>query len=140
MLHRSLTIGALGLFVLVNASTAQAQKSVSASAAWIRLPAAGSTSTAAFVIIDNPTMYDVYLVSATAEVADTIQFREAGAGNDDGAVVKELTAPAYGKVELKPGGTHLVLNGLKRPLTAGDVIPIVISTENDAMTVNFTVK
>ena len=139
MLRYCVTAGLVGLFLILSPAGA-AQKSVAASDAWIRLPAPGATAAAAFGVIDNPTMYDVYLLSATAEVADAVQFREAGRDGQDGAVVKELTAPAYGKIELKPGGTHLVLLGLKRALKAGETIPITISTETDAITVNATVK
>lgn len=140
MLRYSVTTCLMGLVLMLLPSAAAAQKSVAASDAWIRLPAPGATAATAFVVIDNPTMYDVYLVSATAEVAEAIQFREAGRDGRDGSVVKELTAPAYGKIELKPGGTHLVLIGLKRALKAGDTIPITISTETGAITVNATVK
>jgi copper(I)-binding protein len=140
MPQSSVTTGLVGLFLALSLSAAGAQKPVAASNAWIRLPPPGATSAAGFVVIHNPTMYDVYLVSATADVALTIQFREAGTGGQDAVVLKELTAPAYGTIELTPDGTHLLLSGLRRTLQAGDVIPITFSTETDAITVNATVK
>lgn len=140
MLRYGVTTGLMGLLLMLLPSAAAAQKAVAASDAWIRLPAPGATAAPAFVVIDNPTMYDVYLLSATAEVAEAVQFREAGRDGQDGSVIKELTAPAYGTIDLKPGGTHLLLIGLKRVLKAGDTIPITITTETNAITVNATVK
>ena len=119
---------------------ATAQKSLSASDAWIRMPAAGETTARAFAVIDNPTMYDVYFVSATADVAGSVQFRQTAPDGGPHSVITELTVPAYGTVELAPDGLHLVLMGLKRTLEPGETIPITIATETDAITVNAVVK
>jgi hypothetical protein len=108
-----------------------AQKAPSASEAWIKLPPGGETTAMAYAVVDNPTMYDVYLVSASSELASEIAFADASTavGKEP---VKEVTAPAYGKVELTPGGLHLVLKGLKRPLKAGEIVPIVMTTDGGA--------
>ena len=121
-------------------STASAQKAVGTSDGWIRLPAAGETTARAFATIDNPTMYDVYFVSASADVSESVQFLQVAPSGGPGTVVKEVTAPAYGKVELKPDGVHLVLNGLKRALKPGETITITIATETTAVTLNAVVK
>jgi copper(I)-binding protein len=104
-----------------------AQKSLSASEGWVKAAPDATTATA-FTVIDNPTMYDVYLVSASSEVAGDVQF---GDGNPAAAKapVKEVTAPAYGKVELKPDGVHLILKGLKRPLKAGETVALTLVTD-----------
>lgn len=41
--------------------------------------------------------------------------------------VGELHLPAGKSVELAPGGTHLMLLGLKRPLNTGENIPITLT-------------
>ena len=132
MLRRDLQrLAAAGLLILCSIGTSPVsaiQKAVSASDAWIKLPAAGDTTTTAFAVIDNPTMYDVYLVSASSEVAAEIGFVDASPAGKDTAV-KEIPAPAYGKVELTPTGVHFVLKGLKRPLTAGQTIAITVVTD-----------
>jgi len=52
--------------------TAAAQpKRVAASSSWVKLPAAGEAGAMAFVAIENPTMYEIYVVSATAGRAAT---------------------------------------------------------------------
>lgn len=129
---RRVTVAGLLILCVIGTSRLSAiQKAVSASDAWIKLPAAGENTTSAFAIIDNPTMYDVYLVSASSEVAADVVFGDATAAGNDGPI-KEITAPAYGKAELTPKGVHLVLKGLKRALTAGETVPITVVTDSGA--------
>ena len=125
-----LTVVAFAILCLIGSTPLQAaQKAPSGSAAWIKLPAAGDTSTTAFAIIDNPTMYDVYLVSASSDVAAEVGFADASPAAGKDAAVKEVTAPAYSNVELKPDGVHLVLKGLKQPLKEGETITLTLVTD-----------
>ena len=106
------------------------EKVVSASKAWVKAPAAGETTATAFVVVDNPTMYDVYLVSASTEVAGSVQFQRAPKTADaKPEPVSALTAPAYGMVELKPDGVYLLLSDLKRPINAGDIVVLRLTTD-----------
>ncbi len=118
---------AAGVIVLAVASIA-AQKQLSASKAWVKAPAAGETSAIAFAVVDNPTMYDVYLMSAASDVAEAVEFRRAKGGGPP-EVVANLTAPAYGAVELKADGVYLLLTGLKRALKRGETIAITLTTD-----------
>ncbi|HXJ08268.1 MAG TPA: copper chaperone PCu(A)C, partial [Burkholderiales bacterium] len=40
--------------------------------------------------------------------------------------VKGYDVPAKGSYELKPGGAHLMLVDIKRPLKEGDKVPLVL--------------
>jgi periplasmic copper chaperone A len=112
---------------LVGSSAGAVQQPVTASAAWISLPPAGETSATAFVLVDNPTMYDIYLVAATADAAGQVRFRERHeAGVRD---VQEIAAPAYGQLELTPEGVHMVLSELNRPLKTGDTVTLTLVTD-----------
>ena len=127
-------LASVGLLILCSIGTSPlsaSQKTVSATDAWIKLPAAGETTTTAFAVIDNPTMYDVYLVSASSAIAADVAFADASTAGKD-TQVKEITAPAYNKTELTPTGMHLILKGLKRPLTAGETVPITVVTDSGA--------
>ena len=106
------------------------QKVVSASKAWIKAPAAGETTATAFVLVDNPTMYDVYLVSAATDVAGRVQFQKIVGAKAE--VIESIIAPAYDSVELKPDGNQLLLMDLKRPLSPGEKIKITLTTDNFA--------
>lgn len=44
--------------------------------------------------------------------------------------VEALEIPAGGAVALKPGGTHLMLMDLKRPLKEGDRVPLTLKLES----------
>jgi copper(I)-binding protein len=122
----------LAIFLTGLAALAAAQKPVTASKGWVRRPAPNSTTTAAFVVVDNPTMYDVYIVSATSDAAAEVQLRETTAtGGDTPRPIKEITVPAYGQVEMTPDGVHLVLVGLKRPLEIGETVTLTLVTDGN---------
>ena len=91
---------------------------------------AGGDATAAFVTIDNPTMYDAYLVSASSDVAASVTFRQRAKGQDANEV-KELVVPAYGSLEMSPDGPHLWLSGLKRPLTEKETVTLQLTTDGN---------
>jgi periplasmic copper chaperone A len=126
---RTAFIGLLGILALTTGVTvAKGVQAPSASDAWVKLPAAGDTTASAFVSVDNPTMYDIYLASATADVAGKVEFRQADAsGALKPDVVKNVTVPAYGSLELDAKGTRLVLSELKRPLKEGETVNLTLS-------------
>jgi copper(I)-binding protein len=115
--------------VLLCASLAE-QKVVSATKAWIKAPAAGETTATAFVFVDNPTMYDVYLVSAATDVAGRVQFQKVAGGKAE--AVESFTVSAYDSIDLKPDSNHLLLMDLKRPLNPGDKVRLTFTTDNFA--------
>jgi copper(I)-binding protein len=124
------------------AGIAAQQRTVSASQAWIRVPAADQTVTEGFVVVDNPTMYDVYLIAAVTEAAGKVEFRDVSKpGGASAQVVKEVTVPAYGSITMDPKGLHMVLSGLTRPLKDGDTIPLTLTAhEGSTMQVSASVK
>jgi copper(I)-binding protein len=119
------------LFAAAAAAPLAAQKTLSASNAWVKAPATGATTTTAFVVVDNPTMYDVYVMSAQTDVAGTVKFQRA-AKTPDGKPesVEQVTAPAYDSVELTPDGVHLLLSDLKKALKPGDTVRLSLTTDS----------
>ena len=100
-----------------------AQPAVTASDAWVTESAMDRPVAEAYLSINNPTMYDIYVVTATSDMAGKIEFR-----NGDTAL-KELTVPSYGSLELAPGGTVLRLLDLKKPLRPGDTVELILTTD-----------
>jgi periplasmic copper chaperone A len=136
---------AMVVLTLVSTSGArgtQLQTNVSATTAWIKLPAPGEETTQAFVVVENQTMYDVYVVSASTDVAETVRFFEPASNpNEEPTPVKEITAPAFGRVEMTPSGAHLRLIGLTRPLLPGETITLTLMTDGGiALQVPATVR
>jgi copper(I)-binding protein len=117
--------GFLMVMLLVTGSVSAQGQSPKITGGWVELPSGGEASASAFAVIQNPTMYDVYLVSAASEVAGKVELRE---GDSDER--KEPVIPAYGKLTMKPDGTHIVLMDLKRPLEEGESIPMTITTDS----------
>jgi copper(I)-binding protein len=115
----------------------QAAQSLAASDGWVKLPADGASATAAFVTLTNPAMYDAYVVGVSSEAAGDAQLRQSAA---DPKPIKELTVPAYDKVEMTPSGVHIWLSQLKRPLKAGESITLSLATDGGALQVSAVVR
>lgn len=127
-LHRALPL--LPLLVASSVLVAAQGKEPSAVTAWVALPAAGATSTAAYVEISNPTMYEIFVVKATADAAGTVELRGAAAAGAEPPVVTEFGVQAYGSTSAETGAPHLRLVDLKKPLKAGDTVALVLTTES----------
>ena len=141
---RGLACGAvviLAIFVLGDIVLGQVKK-LTASEAWVKLPASGETQAKAFANIENPTMYDIYITSATADVAGKVELRDAGQSGEARLKPLEFIAvPAYGSAYMGPNGAHLALLDLKRPLNAGDTVTLILKTDGGAtLPVTATVK
>jgi periplasmic copper chaperone A len=98
-----------------------AQKDPTASDAWAATLANGSL--AVYGTINNPTMYDVYLVSGKSEAAGKV---ELFSGDKP---VLTITVPAYGSAELTAGATFVRLSELKREVKAGDQLDLTLETD-----------
>jgi len=122
--------GMLAAAALIAAAAPQ-PKRVAASSGWVKLPATGETGTMAFVAIENPTMYEIYVVSATADAAGKVELRD-GAQSGDARLkpVEFISVPAYASVDMKPESVHLMLLDLKRPLKEGDKVVLALATDN----------
>ena len=121
------------LALLAFGAVAGAQPAPTAVSAWVAAPAAGATGASAYVELNNPTMYDVYVISATAEgVATTVEFRAGLAPGGSPVPLPEFAIPAYGSVAAAATSPHLRLMGLTRPLVAGDTVALVLTTSDGA--------
>ncbi len=115
------TIAALGLLLLASC-TSNAPPAISVDDAWARATLAGQMSSAAYFTIRNSggpdRLLSVSSPSANASMHSTSM--------DNGVMrmrpLAALDVPAKATVELKPGGTHVMLMGLKAPLEAGSTI------------------
>lgn len=92
----------------------------------------GATVGAGYVTIRNTGTTADRLVSATFAIAERVEIHEMVESNSV-MMMRELAGgldiPAGGAAELKPGGTHLMLMGLKKPLVAGDSVKLKLKFE-----------
>lgn len=108
-------------------ATSVALADVIVEAPWIRGVVAGQSTTGAFMTIRSTTATRLVKVASPA-AADTSVHRTAMV---DGMMtmepVESLTVPAHGSVELKPGGLHVMLMGLRAPLRTGQTVPLTLT-------------
>jgi copper(I)-binding protein len=103
--------------------------------------AADSDMTAAFGTLVNSGAEDVTVVGATSAAAGTLELHETV---DDGAGAMTMqpkqggfVVPAGGKLELLPGGDHLMMLDLAGPLVPGEDVLITLELD-DGTTVEVT--
>ena len=105
---------------------------ITVEAPYARPTPAGAMTGAAYMMIDNKTSAADRLIGASSDIAAKAQVHEMSM--DNGVMkMRELTeglaVPAGGSVALKPGSYHVMLIGLKKPLTAGDSFPLTLEFE-----------
>jgi len=97
---------------------------------WVRTTVAQQTTSAAYMTITSAA--GGKLVEASSPLAASAEVHEMKMSGDlmKMRAVDALALPAGKPVELKPGGYHMMLVGLKAPLTAGEVVPIRLVVED----------
>ncbi|MER3405214.1 MAG: copper chaperone PCu(A)C [Chloroflexota bacterium] len=91
----------------------------------------GMLVSAAYMVIRNEGAQSDRLVRAETDVAETVELHESRmeSGVMKMQPVEGIDVPAGGSVELKPGGLHIMLIGLKRELRVGDRVELVLHFE-----------
>ena len=120
----------LPLVALLIALPAAAE--VTVSEAWARSTVAAQTSTGAYMKLKSSTPAKV--VAASSPIAGVVEIHEMkmqGNVMTMGAV-PALALPAGKVVELKPGGYHVMIMALKKPLAKGELVPIALTIEDAA--------
>lgn len=88
--------------------------------------------TGAFATIENHTDHDVTLVGGSAEIANMVEVHEVVMidkemkmqAKEGGILIK-----AGESVTLEPGGLHVMLMGLKKPILEGDEVTLTLDFE-----------
>ena len=96
---------------------------------WARSGQPGQVS-AAFMEIKNKGVADK-IVSAHCDCAKATELHTMtmADGKMIMAQVPTMEVPANGELKLKPGGYHIMLIGLNRPLVSGETLPIKVKFE-----------
>lgn len=117
------------LLVLLCAGQAQAQ-SVTVKDAWIRGTVQGQNATGAFMEITGKSA--VRLVGVSSPVAKTAEVHHMTMENGVMKMfpVAGVDVPAGKTVRLAPGGYHVMLMNLQKPLNAGDKVPLKLTFES----------
>jgi copper(I)-binding protein len=100
---------------------------------WARATPGAATTGAAYFTIVSPAADKLLAVASPIASRAEIHTHV-----DDNGVMRMrpmpggLELPAMQTVELKPGGVHVMLMGLKQPLKEGDSFPLILSFEKAA--------
>ena len=101
---------------------------------WARASTPGAKNSAAYVTIMNHGMKSDALISVVSDVSAKVELHS---HKKDGRVMRMrriLSVPvsAHSVAELKPGGDHIMLIGLKRQLKVGDYIMLTLRFQSGA--------
>ena len=101
-------------FLLLTACGQSGEPDIQLGNAWAR-PTRGDAPAAIYVAINNKGSADDRLTGAFTDRA-AMAMRMAG----------EINIPAGSRIEMVPGGTHIMLEGLRAPLKTGDSFNLVL--------------
>ncbi len=109
-------------------SAAPATSQVQVENAWIPQPPPGTDVAAAYFTVRNTGRAPAVLVGVDCPLAAAAMLHESTvvAGESRMRPVDRLTVPAGRSVTLKPGGLHVMLHEVERPLAVGQRVPLVL--------------
>ena len=111
--------------------------------AYARASIPNMPNSAAFFVIKNNSDKDIAITSANSDVAEKNELHTHIKENKMMKMMKieKLVVPAKSSLELKSGGDHVMLMGLKKELKAGDEISLELSfSDGDKKKIKVPVK
>ncbi len=134
------------LAVMLGACGGKKGPEITISDAWARPSPKMATSGAAYMIIQNKGGEEDALIGAKSDVSEVSEIHEMVIDDNNVMHMKpvegqRLVIPAGGKVELKPGGYHIMLINLDHQLAEGEVVHLTLKFEKSGeMKVDAPVK
>ena len=103
------------------------EANIEVSEAWAR-PTRGDAPGAVYVTIENKGGEDDRLVAVMTDHAAMamVHQTEMSDGVARMRMAGEINVPAGNSIKMVPGGTHIMLEGLRTPLRTGDSFPLVL--------------
>lgn len=111
--------------------------------AWIAEAPPVSKVMAAYMRFNNSGEKAIEIIHAESELYSSIEFHETKQENGIARMIRHDTfnIPANNKLELMPGGPHMMLFNPTKRLTEGDTVSIKLTTNNNKIkTVTLPVK
>ncbi len=112
-------------------SAEQQEKTITVNDAWSReLPPTAPVG-AAFLHIENHSALPDRLISANSSIAEVTELHAHIHEGDVMRMVKveAIDIPAHSQLTLEPGGYHIMLIDLQKPLVAGEQLPLTLQFE-----------
>lgn len=126
--------------LLASASLPAWAANVSVTDAWARATMPGQKVSAAYMQIQSDA--DARLVGASSPDVPRVEVHEMKMDGDVMRMreVKAIELPKGKTVALQPGGLHIMLMNLQKPIAAGDVIPLTLTIESGGKQQTIEVK
>ncbi len=130
----------LPILLLLAACGQQGEPEIVLTDAWAR-PTRGEAPGAVYLTIDNRGAHADRLTGAFTDHAAMamVHQNELKNGIARMRMAGEINLPAGDRIEMVPGGTHIMLEGLRKPLATGDRFDLVLRFKNSgekSVTVN----
>jgi len=115
-------------FFLTYAHAGDLSKDIFISNAWVQAMPPSQTNTAVYMVITNNSPKEAVIVSASSDIAGATEIHQMSEMNGmmNMAMAADLHIPAQGKLTLQPGGFHIMLIDLKKPINKGDTVPVTL--------------
>ena len=136
-------MASIGTFVVTAADAGDLSKDIFISKAWVQAMPPSQTTTAAYFTVINNSQKEAVLVSASSDIAATAEIHQMSdmKGMMNMAMVSNIHVPAMGKISLQPGGYHIMLINLKKPVKKGDMVALTLHFQDGtSIIVNAEVK
>lgn len=124
MFHSALPASAL--LLLVGCMPAPTDPAISVTDAWARATAPGQSNGAIYATIANDGAADKLIGASSDAGVAMLHSNDMSGGVARMRMLGELAIPAGGRVAFAPGGTHIMLSGLKAPLSAGGKLNVTL--------------
>jgi copper(I)-binding protein len=140
--RRALILAAIALASPIAAVARGSQAPIRITHAWSR-PTPPGANGAGYLTITNTGRTPDTLISVVSPAAArvTLHSTRMRGGVMSMRPLTSLAIPAAGTLALSPGGYHLMLEGLKRPLKIGDRVPATLTfARSGKVAIQFTVQ
>jgi copper(I)-binding protein len=129
MRRRVLLMAAAAIAATGSAGAASAPR-IAVADAWARPTPPGATTGAVYAVLTNRSASADALVSASSPAAARVELHVmtmAGGVMSMRAMALPAAVPAGGALRFAPGGAHIMLTGLKGPLSIGAHVPVTLT-------------
>jgi len=131
-MKRFLILVLAGILMLSACSGAEEENIIEAHEYWARAAAKDGNS-AVYMILHNHTDVDDELIGASTDVATAVEMHESQLDANGIAQMTQLVSIPFAvdeELELKPGGLHIMLIGLKQDLNIADEFTLTLYFKN----------
>lgn len=127
------TVMASALVALVSV-TAQAGDDIRAEQVWTNQTLGSVKTGAIYLTLHNESKHDEELIAASTPVAERVELHDHKMDGDIMRMERQdsVAVPAGESVTFKPGGLHIMLFGVSKPIHEGDEVPVTLNFASGA--------